>query len=347
MNSVAKLNQSRWIKYLLWDCGQIEIRHQSQERYFKAGIFADEDLILELFDQYPTGNLYSTINKFKTRKTTNRISQQPKGSMIGNGDVIEIRRLFFDFDPVRDNGPSTNSQLEDATARARDFRRDMKGRGWPSPAICMSGNGAHLMYRCCLRADATKYLKRLYRVLADEYSDPLVTFDTKVFNAGRITRLYGSVNRKGTPTENLPHRTSEIEVPSFYECVSKNDVWAFIQEKGADQEKPKTQGNVSRIIRPTGAGDYNTLDVVGWMRSCGIYHSEKEAGQHRIYCPWKGEHSTDDGSPSAMVFENAGKWPGFHCFHDHCDGRGIFDLINLLGGADDFCRKEFSYKANG
>lgn len=345
MSDIAKLNQSRWINSLIFDCGQVEVRHQ-QGKYFQAGIFTSADLILELFDQYQSGNLYSSINKFHPRHVTNQISQR-KG-MVGNNDVVEIRRIFFDFDAVREKGmAATNSQLEDAKARCRDFNRDMKGRGWPSPAIGMSGNGAHLMYRCKLRPEAEKYLKRLYRILSERYSDPLVIFDQCVFNPGRITRLYGSINRKGIASEHLPHRQSEIEVPSSYECVSSMDVWKFIQAQGADVKpsRPPPTGRIGQRVSAQGAGDYQTLDIVGWSKAVGIYVSPDSLGRHHVICPWKHEHS--DQHAAAMIFENLGSYPGFNCFHEHCADRDLFELIDKLGGADEFCRNEFQRTATG
>jgi len=348
---IHRLHQSRWIKGLIYDCGQIEIRHEVNKN-FTAGIFTSPEIILELIDKNRSGNLYSTINQFSERRLTNSIFQRT--GLVGNADVTSIRRLMFDFDPVREKGiPATNSQVEDAKARAREFNRDMKARGWASPAICMSGNGSHLMYRCNLTAgpELVKYLKRLYTILAEHYSDPLVTFDKCVFNAGRITRLYGSVNRKGIATEYLPHRYSEIEIPSSYQNVSSGDLWEFMKSMGAhikpSKKPPPLSGGSARGygIKPQGTGDYKTLDIAGWCRAVGIYLGQHSPGQHIVKCPWSHDHS--DSHSEAMVFENQGSYPGFNCFHDHCADQGLFQLIELLGGADDFCREEFSYKATG
>jgi len=106
-----------------------------------------------------------------------------------------------------------------------------------------------------------------------------------------------------------------------------------------ERRKPKTfRGSPARI---NGKGDYSTLDIVAWLSSLGLYLRPIGPGVHAVRCPWSEEHSLKGWASSTVVFENAGRWPGFHCHHSHCEGRTVRDVMALLGGMDEFCRESF------
>ena len=52
------------------------------------------------------------------------------------------------------------------------------------------------------------------------FSDDCVEIDTSVFNASRITKLYGTITRKGADTEERPHRQSRIlDIPDYFDAM--------------------------------------------------------------------------------------------------------------------------------
>ena len=93
--------------------------------------------------------------------------------------------------------------------------------GWPTPIIADSGNGWHLLYRIDLPGDDGGLVHRVLQVLAKRFNDESVTIDTKVGNASRICKLYGTIAAKGEPTFDRPHRVSTIvSIPDTLEVVS-------------------------------------------------------------------------------------------------------------------------------
>lgn len=343
-----RIHQKRWLMELLRDNQIIEVRREHNGNW-SSGYFDSLEALLRLPNLYPNDNLYTTINSFTGKTATNRIGTT---KAIGNGDITAIRRLFFDFDPEREKGTaSTDAELQCAVERAKDFRAVLSARGWPEPAFAISGNGAHLMYRIHLNTDllkASEWLKRLYSNLSAKYSDDVVKFDTSVHNAGRITRLYGSVNHKGIVSAERPFRQSSIQLPARYDNVSKIKLWNLIVETGVSEQPKKTRTRSQSHI-PSGDGDYQTLDIPAWLSNRGVLLGTTVAGYHAIRCPWQAEHTTSrDGFADAVVFANPeGSYPGFNCFHDHCADRDFFDVLGVLGGADQFCRLSFRGRANG
>jgi hypothetical protein len=329
-----------YIDHALHDAGRLELRHQTGDRWV-SGLFDDADALrAEIRRRADNGNLFLTLN------APNR--DVPAGNaMIGNAltdaDMQFHVRLPIDFDPVRPRGlPSTDAELHAAEAARDRLVVALSASGWPRPAIAMSGNGAHALYRWRMpvSSESVEMLTTLYRALRPEFSTEAADFDPSVRNAARIWRLYGYVNRKGDPTHNRPHRRAHIAIPARWEAVSPRQVerlanWYARCAKVALVPRPD-----ETHIRVAGAGDYRTLDAVSWFKSHDAYRRPLHGDKHAVRCPWEGEHSTDDdASSTATVIWNAsdGKWPAFRCLHAHCDRRGIRDVLAAWGDADRFC----------
>jgi hypothetical protein len=214
--------------------------------------------------------------------------------------------------------------------------------GWPLPATALSGNGAHALYRVRLPVNDTNraILRVLYMGMKGDFGTIFSDFDTTVRNPARIWRLYGSINRKGTPTPDRPRRAAQVRIPARWEAVSPQQVEQLANgyaRKPAPQMQP-----VRSTARISGSGDYSTLDVVGWFQARGYYRRELERDKHAVRCPWESEHSTIDHecSSATVVWESTDRvWPNFKCSHAHCDGRGIRDVLELWGDADAFCAR--------
>lgn len=61
-----------------------------------------------------------------------------------------------------------------------------------------SGNGWHLIYR--IDADCGPLVPELLKSLAHDYSNEQVEIDTAVGNPARLTKVYGTMTRKGDST---------------------------------------------------------------------------------------------------------------------------------------------------
>ena len=133
------------------------------------------------------------------------------GSPAKDADIERRRWLLIDCDPKRE-GTVSSTAAEKTAARATMVAVDafLADRGWPAPIICDSGNGLHLLYRIDLPADDGGLVHRVLKVLASLFDDETVGIDTKVANASRICKLYGTVAAKGPNTADRPHRLSGI-----------------------------------------------------------------------------------------------------------------------------------------
>ena len=201
------------------DAGRIELRHQDGGRW-RCGLFDDLLLLREAVDRLAgSGNLYATLNAPRIMAAPNTLT----GAALRDDDIAHVVRLPFDFDPVRPRGvASTDAELAAALTARDGCIAALSGLGWPAPATAISGNGAHALYRCRLRAGevTAAALRAVYHGLREDFSTGEVVFDSTVCNASRIWRLYGTTNRKGEATPERPHRVASIDIPSRWDAVA-------------------------------------------------------------------------------------------------------------------------------
>ena len=124
------------------------------------------------------------------------------------------RWLLLDFDPARPKETSaTEEQLKAAHERARTCAKHLKDAGWPDPLAGQSGNGWHLLYPLDMPNDdeSRDLVKGVLAGLAERFDNGLILVDQAVFNAARITKLYGTVATKGDHTQVTPWRLSYLK----------------------------------------------------------------------------------------------------------------------------------------
>ena len=327
---------------LMQDARIVEVRHSRAGRW-ESGVFDNVvDLEHAIRERAAAGNLYSSLNRPAGIKATNAFGTRA----LCDDNIEVITRIVFDLDPKRPtNTPSTNSELQ-AAVTARDLVvGTLTAHGWPLPALGVSGNGAHVVYRTCLvstpawRQHAATLYAGLRSRLHDQLAELGVEFDTTVRNPGRIWRLYGSVNRKGEVTTHRPHRRASIILPAGdWETVKAATVERTVQAlTPVVQQHQRGVNEIRSCI--DGKGDYATLDVIAWFTAHGAYRQSLAGAKHAVRCPWFEEHTTvsSENSSDSVVWEATTTWPSFHCSHSHCHRRTLRDVMVLWGDADEFC----------
>jgi hypothetical protein len=169
--------------------------------------------------------VYMTLNPVKPTllaRCKNEIIGKTKATTT-DADILRREFLLVDIDPTRDSGiSSTDAEMQAALNLAYHIRDDRAADGWPDPLLCMSGNGAYLIYRVELPNDdtATDLVRRVLHGLAERYDTDAATVDCSTFNAGRLCKLIGTTARKGSDLvgepdiEDRPHRQSWYEPPT-------------------------------------------------------------------------------------------------------------------------------------
>lgn len=122
--------------------------------------------------------------------------------------------LLIDIDKVGHKGESsTDQEVEAARILSEQIADYLKSEGWDEPIRMMSGNGYHLYYILgeLPNDEKTKRLvESALRELANMFNNDIVAVDTVVYNASRITKVPGTIARKGPNTAERPHRMAVV-----------------------------------------------------------------------------------------------------------------------------------------
>ena len=317
----------------------VEVRMLRRDRPPLIGRFTLSDAFVSAVrqaDHRPEiSGIYATLNPVRADAPwsgpLNRMRQG--GQAARDADVVCRRWLLIDCDPQRPaKSNATVTERETAFAKAGEIGSTLRQLGWPDPVQAASGNGSHLLYRIPEWPNTphvTEYMQRILKTLAARFSDAQVDVDISVFNASRISKIYGTMPKKGQPLPDRPWwpavlvAVPEPLTPSTAELVRRIAPW--------DPDSPFISHPQSH--RPIVSPDPSRRSS-GWTRDLGSVLNRLASwgvdivadpipladGRTKILivCPWAGEHTTDHTlNESAVLWSPSGAL-GFHCFHRHC-----------------------------
>ena len=257
--------------------------------------------------------VYVTVNPVNPdllARAVNRLRPAGRNPTTADTDIVRRRWLLIDCDPRRASGvSSSNAEHDFALAKAREIRNGLSSLGWPKPVLTDSGNGAQLMYRIDLPADAGELVRRVIGEIAKASSEQ-VAIDTSVHNPARIWRLPGTMNCKGDSIPERPHRMAKLlEAPDNLQAVSETQL---LDVAAWDDTDSGYLGN------STTSSDFN-LD--SWIAQyCPELGSPQpwKGGRKWIFpvCPFNEAHT----NKSAVLIQEPSGAVAFKCHHNGCSG---------------------------
>jgi uncharacterized protein (DUF927 family) len=266
---------------------------------------------------------YFTINPTKAEllsRASNHLREYVKKDTTADTDVVRRCWLPLDFDSVRPSGISaTDEEHAAALAKAHEARDFLHQHGWPPPIVIDSGNGSYLLYPVDLANDdlSRELFKRVLEALNMLLSDGQVCIDRTMFNAARIIRVPGTLNRKGDNLADRPHRLARIlETPEQLQIVSREQ----LREIASLLPEPETR-QLNRDRR-SDRFDLNSFIAHHGIAVKGInpYH-----GGRRIvleHCLFDSAH----GGTSAAIIELGNGALQYCCRHNSCADKHWADL---------------------
>lgn len=258
-------------------------------------------------------------------------------------DIPRRRWLLIDCDAIRPSGISSSDAEHQAAAdKAAEIRDGLASMGFPAPVEIDSGNGAQLMYAVDLPGGIDDTICKAILQSLQAVNSPAVDIDETVFNASRIWRLPGSVNCKGDPIPDRPHRRARIvKFPDELQIVP---IELLKQAAGIEDEKPfdpaeyqqqaaagssaKLSGINFAAIEPP--REKENFEIETWIaRYCPEAEGPEpwQDGRKWIFpvCPFNADHR----NRSAIITEQANGAIGFTCHHNGCKGKDWHALREL------------------
>ena len=282
-----------------------------------SGYFKNVDNIIKDLPRYSNGNVYFVLNKISDgcySREQHEVFVEKAKNTTSDGDISLREWLLIDVDPKRPSGVSSTDEEKNSAKlvinNVFSFLRDI---GFAEPIVCDSGNGFHLLYKIGLEnTDANKLLiQTVLQVLDLYFSNGKCDIDKTVFNASRITKLYGTDSKKGNSTDDRPHRQSSIlKVPKViketpYQLLLKvAGMMPAPEEKTYQNNYGKDRFDLKSFIRENNIKVKSELNFQGGTKyildHCLFDHSHK--------------------SKDAALFELQNGAIAYKCLHNSCSG---------------------------
>jgi hypothetical protein len=298
----------RWLERITWPGQIIELRilnYAETLRYSctMAGYF-DTDHLADLAraaqehtDQ--ARGVYVTINPVQPdllARAANRVRKAEKDSITHDDQIVRRALLVFDVDPVCPvSGVSSTAEEKARAGQVLDrVVADLARRGWPEGIRVDTGNGHRADYLIDLPNDpaSLELIKNGLQAADQLFTTEGGKVDTALFNASRIIRLPGTMNRKGDSIPERPHRICQVlSVPQELAVVPLECLQALAAEfrpAAADAEKGKPQGKPIASLegRPNGNGNGPRGDIARAARAY-LEHLpnaiETQKGHNRLF----------------------------------------------------------------
>ena len=305
--------------YQFWDVFKggnqlTEIRLIASDGRTASGYFTNPDTMIEAVKPYINDySVYFTINSINPdcygRPQRDKIMPRVKNTTT-DGEIIGRDWVLLDLDSKRATGVNaTEEQLGCAKKKANEVYKFLRDNGFNEPVVICSGSGVHLYLRCALlpTEENNALIKRFTQAMSMLFSDDQVDIDEKVFNLGRIARVCGYYNRKGTNADKeRPQRLCEfVKTPQEIK-VNEKDYFQKIANLYPED------------IRPTRENNYSTekFDLDAFIEKHGIKITKIEnvsGGKKYVldHCPFNESHRGKD----AVLFQRDSGEIAFHCFH--------------------------------
>lgn len=294
-----------------------------------AGWFRDQARAVEAVREIKAEGIYVTLNPCQEAllaRVHERLQAGAKPT-TADKDIAARRNLLLDFDPVRPTGiSSTDNEHGAAILFARQVAAQLAAEGWPAPLVGDSGNGAHLIYAVELdnTPEATELAKGVLGGLAQRFAERLAAggleLDQTVFNAARISKLYGTRTGKGDNLPERPHRYAKIvELPAARRFVS-----LALLEQVAAGHVPAAR--VASGEKPSHGGpktESGRFDLAAYLAHYGVEVLKvKDHGGSRLHCLAQCVFDPEHTGNEASIGQAADGKLFYQCFHNSCKGRG-------------------------
>ena len=299
---------------------------------------AFEHAVRHADDRSDVSGIYVTLNPVRPDAPwphpLNRIVLGGPGAK--DADIAFRRWLLVDLDPRRPTKTNaTTTERQAAFDAAGRIGRALRRKGWPDPVQATSGNGAHLLYRLTdwpNDGDSTQHVQRMLRALALQFTTETVDVDISVFNASRISKVYGTIPKKGDPSPGRPWWPSRIFIIPD-PLVPLNPLRADSIEDWLPKEEHKrpVQPSYPRHRRLSIDWPCTLADVQNRLGSWGIEQRSDpipygDGFKILVSCPWEADHTAGASQSEAAVFWWSQGGLMYHCFHAHCADKQWRDL---------------------
>lgn len=191
---------------------EISTQRRTLIRHFRGSDFANVETLRTTFEDQALQlnrigyNIYVVMNPIRPDFI---------GTAVKDSDITHRNVMLIDIDRAHDTkNPATDEEVEKARRVGDAIVEFLSGCGLADPTRVMSGNGHHLYYPLANvenSEESKDVIKTTLTCLNEMFGNDEIKIDTTVFNASRITKVLGTVARKGTASADRPYRIAVME----------------------------------------------------------------------------------------------------------------------------------------
>jgi len=246
------------------------------------------------------------------------------GECAKDKDIIKINYILLDFDPIRPSGiSSTNEEKILAYELLKEVMHELNLFNLNPCIISDSGNGFHLMFRnddC-----SNKTIITFLELISNKFSNDKITIDKKVGNPSRIWKLYGTMTRKGSNTEDRPWRESKvIEFIDNAKPIKNIDIQKYIFENDKNHIEKHIAESKQCNFGPSHGKEYLESFMSTYLNITN--HKMTSFGElWEVDCPFNSEHK----KKGYITFTDGLGW-SFKCHHNSCKDKTWKHVKNMF-----------------
>lgn len=284
--------------------------------------------------------LFSPFNPIDQKKLTSESS--------ASADYQMARRswLALDIDPVRQVFNEKGEQVKgmcataDEKAKAHGVARaayDYLTGFDVQPTVIDSGNGYYVMTPINEPNDADTYflIKEVLRGFAAKFNTKFASVDPTSSNASRILGVPGTVNCKGTPSSDRPHRRRKIVKAGSQTLLTRSQLAEIAQLA------PMESISAEQAVKENAAGGVIATSILGpeWVENFldefDLSHDNKQKcadGFRWVMhsCPFGEHHNSKDLSGCTAIVQRPNGIVCFCCKHTYCQNISFSQLRQYL-----------------
>lgn len=278
------------------------------------------------FNAYITLNKIVEENYFKEQKNIFKKSNET----TSDDAITDYSWILIDLDPIRRSKISSSyNEKEKAFELLEVLKSNLKASGFGNPLLADSGNGYHLLYKVDFENNEENrdMVQQFLKLLDLMFSTKEVDIDTNVFNPSRITSLYGTLKRKGSNSDERPHRISNI-LNDNYTKTSLNTIKNFINSFKYIADDDKTIET-----KKTKFFDIN-FNLIEWLETNNIPYKhlskmyKSEWNMYRLEkCYFNEEHD-----PPTLLEKNG--YVKYKCHHKSCAANSFKKMVEKISPDD-------------
>ena len=324
---------ARTISYFKTPTQVVELRARSTKSGIIRGLFNDGKILakyaIKLSGMADVESINMTMHALDGALEADNIAYRHSRRACTTENVTHLRYFMIDLDRDSGDRPATQAEIEDCLDTMRAISGYLLAKGWPEPAIAVSGNGVHgyyLIEYMCRDQIIVGIFNDCLRALAARFNTEGIHIDLATARPITMPRIYGAINRKfgGDGMASF-----WVSLPTGQPAVTRPQLCA-LADTAPGERLPTSRIRASDRWECL-LDDEGVEDLIDHYE-LPVKHREERGDEtwwHLDFCPMKGDRHQKQGFKTSLYLSPEFGLQ-FRCLAGTCDEYRIGALLRYL-----------------